>query len=245
MVVFGHQFVLLGSLGWLAVGLTSAMGLYFLNSFNAYFAGVMLAVYIASSWAYLAKRLVRFPAGKVLPLAMLTYVVLILTSVWVVAYNFVPGGTLTRERTDVLLAITVLLIGLGARSSQQPEISKGKGKEIRGKRKKYSRKQKVIKVFGRAIRRLSTISEGEEPEDKSSDVWGSVHEKRIREVYLAEEKEYQKFHDKVIWVAFGILLLAALGFAYRYQPPVTMPVKVSISGLSSVPLLKKRTSIPY
>ena len=221
------------------------MGLYFLTSFNAYFAGAVLAVYTASSWAYLAKRMVRFPAGKVLTLAMATYLVLLLASVLVVAYSFVPGGTLTRERTDVLLAVTVLLIGAGSRASQQPQAS-DEAARTGEKRRKDRGKQKIIRVIGHAIRRLSTIAEEDEPTtDDSLSVWGSVHEERSREVYLAEEKEYQKFHSKLLWVAIGILSLTAMGFAYRYQPPVAMPVKVSPRSITElVSRFHHRASVP-
>jgi hypothetical protein len=46
-----------------------------------------------------------------LTLANIVYIVLTLGSVWVVAYNFVPGGEYTRERTDVLVGIAMAFIG--------------------------------------------------------------------------------------------------------------------------------------
>jgi hypothetical protein len=44
---------------------------------------------------------------------MLVWLLEMLFSVWTVAYNFVPGGFITRERTNVLLAFVALTVGYG------------------------------------------------------------------------------------------------------------------------------------
>lgn len=46
-------------------------------------------------------------------LGFLTYNILVLAHVWVVAYAFVPGGPLMREHTDWVMTATVLLIAAG------------------------------------------------------------------------------------------------------------------------------------
>ena len=198
LVVFSHQRHLLGSPGWLLVGLLSSMILYFLHSYVAFFAGLALAVFVTSLLPHLTKRLLCFHPGKVLPIAVLTNFSLILLSVWVVAYNFVPGGVVTRERSDVLLAATVLMIGWGARNP----LSSGKEKEEEEEEKAGGGKKRE-----RVARKLSTITEesGEEEWDCGSS--GSIHEERVKDVLLAEEKECRAFRHRIttgqncLWLA--------------------------------------------
>ena len=85
--------------------------LYYLPRHWSYAGGITLAVYTMSIWPLMADRLACCSPGSTLPIAMAFYIVLILASVWVVAFNFVPGGEFTRERTDLLLAVTMSLIG--------------------------------------------------------------------------------------------------------------------------------------
>ena len=85
--------------------------LYYLPKQWSFTGGIILAIYVMSIWPLMADKLARCTPGSTLPVAMGLYIVLILASVWVVAFNFVPGGELTRERTDILMAITMLLIG--------------------------------------------------------------------------------------------------------------------------------------
>ena len=85
--------------------------LYYLPKYWSLTGGMILAVYIMSIWPLMADKLARCTPGLSLSIAMALYIVLILASVWVVAFNFVPGGEFTRERTDILMAVTMLLIG--------------------------------------------------------------------------------------------------------------------------------------
>ena len=192
LVMFGHQGDLLGSPGWLLLGLASAMVLYFMHSYLAFFGGCILAIYTMSLWPHMVKRLTAFPVGKALSFAILTFIVLFLLSAWVVAYNFVPGGTVTRERTDVLLVITVLLIGLGSRkvgpSGGQSEAKSGGSKSKKGDKSERSSSLKTG-------RRLSTISEERSETDEAEE---SVHKARSREMFLVEGKEYHHFREKIV-----------------------------------------------
>jgi len=209
LVMFGHQRDLLGSPAWLFLGFCSAMVLYFMHSYFAFFGGLILAIYTMSLWPHLLKRLTAFPVGKVLPVAYLTFIVLVLLSAWVVAYNFVPGGTITRERTDVLLAITVLIIGFGSRSVSSSGAKLKDKENVEGKHDKATSKKgsksKRVSYVGHVFRRLSTITE-----EGSEQEWvtGAVHKARSREVYEEEEKEYHHFHRKVIQGWFrGVVFL--------------------------------------
>ena len=61
-------------------------------------------------------------------LGFLTYNILVLAHVWVVAYAFVPGGPIMREHTDWVMMVTVLLIGAGiyaaSRASSNTNVSR-------------------------------------------------------------------------------------------------------------------------
>ena len=150
-----------------------------------------------SLWPHLLKRLTAFPVGKALPVAYLTLILLTVLSVWVVAYNFVPGGTITRERTDVLLAITVLLIGFASRNVGSSGAQLKDKENLEGKHDKATSKKgsKRVSYVGHVFRRLSTITE-----EVNEQEWvaGLVHKARSREVYAEEEKEYHRFHGKVV-----------------------------------------------
>ena len=214
VVVFGHQTSLLTSWRWTILGLVFAMILYFMTTYTAFFGGIMLAIYTMSLWPLMAKRVVNFPAHRVLPLAMLVYVFYMLLSAWVVAYNFVPGGTLTRERTDVMLVMLVLSCGLGSRTitmataaqgSGTAGVSSGGGKSDTYKRSALRKKADIprnsstINFLGHMIRRLSTVTEEGEGEDgPGSPRESATHKVLSREVSVAEDKEAQSFHDKVL-----------------------------------------------
>ncbi|EDO47830.1 predicted protein [Nematostella vectensis] len=74
-----------------------------------------------SIWPAMIDRLFCRPSARTLALANLTYVILTLGSVWVVAYNFVPGGEYTRERTDVLLGVAMAFVGLAMMTRCKPD----------------------------------------------------------------------------------------------------------------------------
>lgn len=196
VVVFGHQTDLLTSWRWTAVGLLFSMVLYFMESYTAFFGGIILSIYTMSLWPLLAKRVVNFPPHKIIPVAMLVTIFYIVLSAWVVAYNFVPGGTLTRERTDVMLIMLVLSCGLGSRNASTASDVKV---QSLGK-KRLPRKVSQVNFLGRVIRRLSTVTEEGEGDEIGS--WGSegseTHQVLSKQVSEAEDSEAQVFHTKVL-----------------------------------------------
>ena len=74
---------------------------------------VVLAVYTMSVWPEMLGRVVQCEPAKVLPLGMLLAILEVLFLVWTVAFNFVPGGVLTRERTGTLIGIVMTGIAIG------------------------------------------------------------------------------------------------------------------------------------
>lgn len=205
LILFGHQWQLLSSPAWTAVGVAFSMVLYFAKTYTAFFGGQILAIYTMSMWPMLSKRFVNFHPGKVIPLAMTCCFVLVALSVWVVAYNFVPGGTITRERSDAMLILTTLMIGFASRNVRQADSKSMLAK----KRKTEALKRAVLKgsmvegekqvtFFGRVFRRLSTITEEGDEDWTETEKGSKTHQARAREVNMAEEEEGQKFHNRVI-----------------------------------------------
>ncbi|XP_072435715.1 PGAP2-interacting protein-like [Chiloscyllium punctatum] len=98
---------------WL-IGVASVIGIFYLRREGAFAAGTVLAIYTMSLWPHLINRLINsgYP-GKALGTAMLVYVLEMLGIVWCTAYNFVPGGSITREQTMAVLGVLMHLIGLG------------------------------------------------------------------------------------------------------------------------------------
>ena len=162
LVLFGNQVHLLTSFPWMSVGVVFFMILYYGATYMAFFGGLVLAVYTTSLWPLLLKRIVAFPPHKIFVVAMGTYFFYVVLSVWVVAYNFVPGGVYTRERTDVMMLMVILCCGLGTCSlTSSDRIEGGASEKLQEKRERVM----MVNFFGRVFRRLSTIVEDPENEE--------------------------------------------------------------------------------
>ena len=66
-----------------------------------------------SIWPEMMERLSRSRPTRSVCLLIIIYLIEMFFSVWTVAYNFVPGGVYTRERTDVTVFGVMILIFLG------------------------------------------------------------------------------------------------------------------------------------
>ena len=180
------------------------MVLYFAKTYTAFFGGQILAIYTMSLWPMLSKRFVSHSPGKAIPLAMSVCFVLVLLSVWVVAYNFVPGGIITRERSDAMLILTTLMIGFASRNVRQSDSNAMQSKKRRAESLKRAAmkedqgNKKQITFFGRVFRRLSTITEEGDEDWTETEKGSKTHQARAREVNMSEEIEGQKFHNRVI-----------------------------------------------
>ncbi|KAJ1967435.1 Protein cwh43, partial [Dimargaris xerosporica] len=98
---------------WYGVGCIATAVLYAVPGAIGFMGGCVMATVATSMVPLFAQSASRFAPGRTLGLAMLTYCIMALAHVWVVAYAFVPGGPLLRERTWVVLTVMVGLIGLG------------------------------------------------------------------------------------------------------------------------------------
>ncbi|KAI0878269.1 Frag1/DRAM/Sfk1 family protein [Hypoxylon argillaceum] len=78
-----------------------------------YYGALVVAFYLmAISIPFLTAATRSSPAIS-FGLGFMIYNIMVLFHVWVVAYAFVPGGPLVRERTDWIMTTTMLLIGAG------------------------------------------------------------------------------------------------------------------------------------
>jgi hypothetical protein len=117
---------------WTAFGIGS-LGAAVLNRYSHWFGfygGLSLAFYLMSVAPVLITSAVRHSPASSFGRGFLVYIFLVLFSVWVVAYAFVPGGHLARERTDLLMVCTVLAIGAGIFSAAVTNSSPAKSKPI-------------------------------------------------------------------------------------------------------------------
>lgn len=104
---------------WAAFGVGSvgAAILTLRTHWTGYYGGLTLATYLMAVTPSLITNAVRFAPGRTFFVGFFFYNFMVLFHVWVVAYAFVPGGPLVRERTDWVMLTTMLMIGAGVFSS--------------------------------------------------------------------------------------------------------------------------------
>ena len=100
---------------WTAFGI-GCVGAALLTNFadwTAFYGGLGLAFYTMSISPSLIFSAVRTGPAKTFGLAFFFYNFMVFFHVWVVAYAFVPGGPLVREKTSWVMTTTMLFIGAG------------------------------------------------------------------------------------------------------------------------------------
>eukprot|EP00118_Oscarella_pearsei_P012108 m.86124 g.86124 ORF g.86124 m.86124 type:complete len:758 (+) comp36491_c0_seq1:34-2307(+) len=97
---------------WWIVGLAGGLTLYYANTYIAFAGGLVLGVYVFSLWPYMIQSVIKSPSARTMTVAMLVYIVWVVASVWVVAYNFVPvGGEMAREKTGAVMVMVMVGVG--------------------------------------------------------------------------------------------------------------------------------------
>ena len=102
---------------WWAIASAACSLIFQAYAYPAYYSCLMLAVFLMSMQPTIFSKLYQAPKQKTLSVAMLAHIVLILASVWTVAYNFVPGGEYTRERIQYVVAVAMCFLGIGVFTS--------------------------------------------------------------------------------------------------------------------------------
>lgn len=104
----------------------ASVGAYFLYAFDGwvgYAGALVLATYLLAIVPILLESASIHAPGRTFGVGFLLYDLLVLGHVWVVAYAFVPGGPLLRERTDLLVTASMVLIGLGVYGARKVPAS--------------------------------------------------------------------------------------------------------------------------
>jgi len=105
--------------GWTLYGLGCVGAAVFTTSSNwtGYYGALTLATYLMAVSVPIIGSAARKSPAVTFGFGFLIYNFMVLFHVWVVAYAFVPGGPLVRERTDWVMLTTMLLIGCGVFTS--------------------------------------------------------------------------------------------------------------------------------
>lgn len=118
--------------------LISAAAAFVLYSFKGWagFAGsVVYTFHLASLAPLIGQAVAGYNTAALFSLSFLFSVLISLASVWIVAYAFVPGGPLLRERTDIVVISSVVLVTLGVLNYQlRQKASRITRLEVRGSR---------------------------------------------------------------------------------------------------------------
>lgn len=109
--VFRPQFA--SSYNFYAVGCIGAAVLTYFHHWFGYLGALTTATFLMATAFPLISNASKKSPAVTFGLGFFLYNIMTLFHVWVVAYAFVPGGPLVRERTDWVMLTTWLLIGAG------------------------------------------------------------------------------------------------------------------------------------
>lgn len=105
--------VLSGNFYNLVIGGVSAFVLYKFEGWTGYAGACVYSVYISSISPIIWHSTVGYNPAVLFSLAFFFEIIIALASIWIVAYAFVPGGPLLRERTDIILSASFIMILCG------------------------------------------------------------------------------------------------------------------------------------
>lgn len=107
------------------LGSAGAFVMYSCTGWVGYIGGMILSGYLMSIVPVILESAGRHNPAKSFGIGALVLVFLYLAHVWVVAYAFVPGGPLLRERSDIVLAAQQACIALGIYSHNRIKTHTG------------------------------------------------------------------------------------------------------------------------
>lgn len=94
------------------VAFVSAFILYRFNGWLGFGGSLVLAFYLASLGPIIGQSIFGYNVVAIFSVAFFICILISLASIWIVAYAFVPGGPLLRERTDIVLSASLISLGL-------------------------------------------------------------------------------------------------------------------------------------
>ncbi|KAJ1814137.1 Protein cwh43 [Coemansia sp. RSA 2598] len=154
----GHRIDLTTGYLWWAVASAGAALVTTVSGWPGFAGGLILGVYSASVTRAVLRVQARCPPGRTFAVAMLWYNVLVLAHVWVVAYEFVPGGPLLRERTWVVMLATMVSLLAGARSARCSLVRSGSLQLASASAAADSYKVPILRADRQRARRLLAVA---------------------------------------------------------------------------------------
>ncbi|CAH6721466.1 protein Cwh43p [[Candida] jaroonii] len=103
---------IISTIGFQIVGLLAAVSLVLFEDWNGFIGSCVWSFYLSSIFPLVVFTTVPFHS-VIFSLSFFVCIILCLASVWIVAYAFVPGGFLLRERTDIMVGLSYLFSVLG------------------------------------------------------------------------------------------------------------------------------------
>jgi endonuclease/exonuclease/phosphatase family metal-dependent hydrolase len=125
------------------IGAVGAASLTAFSHWSGFYGGLVLATYLMAVAPALISNATRYPPGRTFFLGFIIYNFLLLAHVWTVAYAFVPGGPLLRERTDYIMTAMMLTLGCGIFSATASETKRSKAAPANP----YARKQRTYYIY--------------------------------------------------------------------------------------------------
>ncbi|RAO65321.1 uncharacterized protein BHQ10_001333 [Talaromyces amestolkiae] len=141
---------------WTAFGVGS-LGAAVLTCYSHWFGfygGLTIAFYLMAVTPVLFASAVHHSPASTFGTGFCVWVFLTLFHVWVVAYAFVPGGPLVRERTDWLMTITMLCVGAGVFSGSVTNSGPSKKNFVNPN----GRRQRSYYVYALAVLQLLAVA---------------------------------------------------------------------------------------
>lgn len=129
------------------IGSLGAASLTVFPQWTGFYGALALATYLMAVAFPIISNAISHPPGRTFFLGFLFYNLLVLASIWTVAYAFVPGGPLLRERTDLVITAMMLCIGAGVFSATAKTARSGQAKSPPFKNSPVTRKQRSYYLF--------------------------------------------------------------------------------------------------
>lgn len=199
---------------WTAYGIGSvgAMFLTYFMGWTGYYGGLVFTIYLCGVAPVIIKSAVHHGIAATFGFGFFIYNFMVLFHVWVVAYAFVPGGPLVRERNDWVMICTVLQIGNGVYSA----LTTNATQSPRAGRSPRGRKQSAYYLHILLVLQLLSVSIGYlrfptndykpyHPEEKSltAGIW-TIHFSLDNDMWSSERRMSQAIRELEIDV-LGLL----------------------------------------